>query len=24
INKTDILGKARFVYYPLDEIKWIQ
>ncbi|HFU6163058.1 TPA: signal peptidase I, partial [Enterococcus faecium] len=22
--KTDILGKARFVYYPLDEIKWIQ
>ncbi|HFM5677229.1 TPA: signal peptidase I [Enterococcus faecium] len=24
INKNDILGKARFVYYPLDEIKWIQ
>ena len=23
ISQEDILGKARFVYYPLHEIKWI-
>lgn len=24
VSKADILGKARFVYYPFDEIKWIK